>query len=79
MNKRVRAILSDVFRLRDAEIHPGLTKDDVGNWDSLTQMDLVVSLERAFAIELGINDIARMQSVADVLAVLADKGVDLAD
>jgi|694.fasta_scaffold06561_20 acyl carrier protein len=79
MNKRLTAILAEVFRLRESEIHPGLTKADVGNWDSLKQMDLVMSLESEYGIVLMIPDIIRMVSVAGIVAVLKDKGVDLAD
>ncbi|PKO60594.1 MAG: hypothetical protein CVU24_12290 [Betaproteobacteria bacterium HGW-Betaproteobacteria-18] len=77
MNKRLVAILAEVFGLRESEIHPGLEKADVGTWDSLKQMDLVVSLEKEYGIALEIPDILRMMSVAGILAVLEEKGADL--
>ncbi len=78
MNKRLVSVLTDVFELRVEQIVPELTKDDVGRWDSLKQMDLVISLEQAFDIALEIPDIIRMDSVANIIEVLTDKGVDLA-
>lgn len=78
MNKRLTEILADVFGLRVNEIQPALKKSEVGNWDSLKQMDLVLSLEREYRVALEIPDIVRMTSVADIVAVLQDKGVDLA-
>lgn len=77
MNKRFAAILAEVFGLRESEIHPDLKKADVGRWDSLKQMDLVMTLEREYAIVLEIPDILRMLSVAGILEVLGEKGVDL--
>jgi acyl carrier protein len=77
MDKGLAAILADVFGLREAEIHPGLKKEDVGTWDSLKQMDLVVSLEREFTIALEIPDILRMVTVADIMKILLEKGVDI--
>lgn len=77
MNKRLVAILAEVFGLRESEIHPGLEKADVGTWDSLKQMDLVVSLEKEYGIALEIPDILSMMSVAGILAVLEEKGVAL--
>lgn len=77
MNQRLVAILAEVFSLRESEIHPGLEKADVGTWDSLKQMDLVVSLEKEYGIALEIPDILRMMSVAGILAVLEEKGVAL--
>ncbi len=77
MNKRLVSVLTDVFGLRADQIVPELTKDDVGSWDSLKQMDLVMSLEREFGIALEIPDIIRMNSVANIVDVLSSKGVDL--
>ena len=79
MNKRLVLVLADVFALREAEIRPDLQKADVGNWDSLKQMDLVVSLEREYGIELEISEIVSMTSVAEITRVLAAKGVKLGD
>jgi acyl carrier protein len=77
MNKRLVAALAEVFGLKEAEISPALTQDDVGSWDSLRQMDLVLSLEREFGVTLEMADIVRMESVAAIEEVLRAKGVDL--
>ena len=77
MNKRLVSVLTDVFGLRADQIVPELTKDDVGSWDSLKQMDLLMSLEREVGIALEIPDIIRMNSVANIVDVLSSKGVDL--
>jgi acyl carrier protein len=79
MNKRYISVLAEVFGLRADDITPELTKEDVGSWDSLKQMDLVISLEREFCITLEITDIIRMLSVRDILEVMKEKGVDLGD
>lgn len=77
MNKQLAEVLAEVFGLRVTEIHPALQKSEVGTWDSLKQMDLVMSLEREYCIALDIPDILRMTSVAEIMAVLKSKGVDL--
>ncbi|MGO9313665.1 MAG: acyl carrier protein [Syntrophobacteraceae bacterium] len=77
MNKHLVSVLADVFGLRADQIVPELSKKDVGSWDSLKQMDLVMSLEREFSIALEIADIIRMNSVANIADVLTSKGVDL--
>ncbi|WP_295433040.1 acyl carrier protein [uncultured Thiodictyon sp.] len=79
MNQQLAVLLADVFAMRVSDIHPDLKKDDVGSWDSLKQMDLVMSLERTYGIALDIPDILQMVSVAAVIAVLIAKGVDLGD
>jgi len=77
MDKQLRSVLADVFGLRESEIHPELTKDDVDSWDSLKQMDLVLSLEREYGIALEIPDILKMMTVSGILDVLTEKGVKI--
>lgn len=77
MNHKLAAVLAEVFGLRTTEIQPSLQKAEVGTWDSLKQMDLVLSLEREYDIALDIPDIVRMTSVGAIIDVLKDKGVDL--
>ncbi len=77
MNKRLAELLADIFGMRESDIHPELKKADVGTWDSLKQMDLVVSLEKEYAIALDIPDILRMLTVKDIMNVLNEKGVVL--
>jgi len=79
MNERLVAVLSSVFGLRKEQVTPELSRDMVSKWDSLTQMDLVVSIEQEFSLTLEITDILKMGSVAGILEVLRDKGVDLGD
>lgn len=77
MDQRLAAILANVFGLRKDEIIIGLSKENIGSWDSLKQMDLVVTLEREFNISLEILDIVQMTSIRSIVDVLANKGVNL--
>ena len=73
------SILAEVFGLKESEIQSSVKKSDIGSWDSLKQMDLVLSLEREYEISLEIPDIVRMVSIAEIEKVLRGKGIDLAD
>lgn len=77
MNKNLVSVLADVFGVRGDQIVLELTKENLGSWDSLKQMDLVVSLERQFDVALEITDIVKMNSVKNIIDVLTSKGVDL--
>ncbi|MCY1164433.1 hypothetical protein D9M73_43110 [compost metagenome] len=79
MNKRFATVLAEVFDLRESDIHPDLEKSEVGTWDSLKQMDLVMTLEKEYAVTLDIPDILKMVSVASIAQVLQEKGVNLGD
>lgn len=79
MDKKLQCLLADVFGVRESEITPDTAKGDVESWDSLKQMDLVMSLERAYDLTLDIQDIVAMTTVASIAQVLRDKGVTLED
>ena len=76
MDKKLAQTLADVFELSPTEINEGITRESIANWDSLRQMDLVVSLERDFNISLQMEDIVKMTSVASIIQVLLAKGVN---
>lgn len=77
MDKKLQETLADVFGIKAADITPDLRKDDVETWDSLKQMDLVISLEKAYDISLDITDIVGMVSVQAIMDALERKGVSL--
>ena len=79
MNEKLASVLADVFNLKPDQIEPELTKEDVGSWDSLKQLDLVMSLEREYGVSLAIEDIAQLISVAKIIEVLKQKGIDFGD
>lgn len=77
MNRDLAVLLAEIFAVRVSDVRPELQKCAVGTWDSLKQMDLVLSLEQHYGIALDIPDIVRMTSIAEIIAVLHEKGVDL--
>lgn len=79
MNIELAETLAEVFGLRVSEIKADLQRGDIGAWDSLRQMDLVMSLERKYDIVLEIADIVKMTSIAEIIVVLKAKGISLAD
>lgn len=79
MNEKLVSVLAEVFNLQPNQIVPELTKENVGSWDSLKQMDLVMSLERQYGVSLEIEDIVQLISVAKIVEVLKQKGIDFGD
>jgi len=67
--------MADVLKMAETDITDNLTIDDLETWDSLKHMDLVVSIEQAFKIELTLDEIVIMTSVVAIKRVLNDRGV----
>ncbi|MBQ9537262.1 MAG: acyl carrier protein [Desulfovibrionaceae bacterium] len=77
MDAKLQKLLADIFGIRESALSLDTTREDVDSWDSLKQMDLIISLEKAYAISLEIQDIVALQSVKDIVRVLKEKGVSL--
>lgn len=61
------------------ELGRPLREDDgpetIRTWDSVKQIEIVVSLEDIYDIELSTAEILRLRSVRDILAVLREHGL----
>ena len=79
MDKKLQEVLADVFGIHESDITLQTSKSDIDSWDSLKQMDLVISLERTYNITLTIQDIVAMTSVMSIVQALREKGVTLED
>ena len=77
MDHNFKKIISNVFNIKEEDVKPSLTKEDVGSWDSLKQMDLIFSLEESYNIQFEIEEIAKMNSIEEIVSVLLKKGIKL--
>jgi acyl carrier protein len=75
MEDRINAVMKRVFDLTDAELAQKMSRETIAKWDSLTHMDLVVSLEREFNVNLDIDDIIAITNIESIRLVLNSKGV----
>lgn len=74
MDEKVEGLLADVLQVPAAEITDDLSMKDVEAWDSLKHMELVVSLEQTFGLQLTFDEIVAMQSVGEIKRVMRGKG-----
>ena len=77
MDMRLAKTLSEVFGVSEDKINLSLSKDNQENWDSLKQMDLVLSLEREYGIQLTFDEIRKMTSVPEIEKVLKLKDIKI--
>jgi acyl carrier protein len=50
-----------------------MTADDVDAWDSLTHIDLIVAVEKAFRIKLSTSSVRGLKNVGDFIALITSK------
>ena len=66
----VNLIISEIFKIPVEEISEELGPEDIEEWDSLGQMNLVSALEDNLQIELEVDEIFSILCVDDIYKVL---------
>ena len=66
-------IFQDVLDDDSLAIDATTTARDVDGWDSLAHIRLVVSIEKAFSLRFSAAEIAELQNVGDMAALIVKK------
>ena len=69
--EKIDEIICDIFKLSPEELKNELGMDDIAHWDSLAHMDLITNIESEFRILLSGDDIADMQSIGKIRAIVS--------
>ena len=70
---QLQVIFQEVFQDDEIKVNFSTTAEDVNNWDSLSHINLVVSVEKLFDIRLALGEIADLQNVGDFVHVIKNK------
>lgn len=75
--KALRTI-EDIFREQFFDEHlcvtENTTPEDIDEWDSLAQVNLLAAIEEAFNIRFTADDMAVIDSVAALLSTMVERG-----
>jgi acyl carrier protein len=66
-------VMRDVFGIASLEIKDEMTAKDVKGWDSLTNIDLVVAVEKHFKIKMTTRDVANLKNVGELIKLVETK------
>jgi acyl carrier protein len=70
---RFTSIFRDVFDDETLVASPQLTAKDVPGWDSLRNIRLILTLEKAYGIRLAASEIGKLQNVGDLARLVQAK------
>ncbi len=65
--EKIKKIISETFQIKESSITSQTNMQDIDSWDSLTHMELIVSLEDEFSIEFTADEIMAMTDVEKVV------------
>jgi acyl carrier protein len=70
---KLTEVFREVFDDDTLEIHETMTAADVEDWDSLTHINLVVAVERAFRMKFTTREVQSLKNVGEFIALIAQR------
>lgn len=71
--QKLAALFCKTFKREDIIITPDTSAVDIPEWTSLTYMNLVFEIERAFGITIKLKDMMSWQKVSDMVRTINKK------
>lgn len=66
---KLQEVFDSVF-LEEVKVHPGLSAKDVEEWDSITNVNLVLAIEQAFGVQFRVGEVESAKNVGDLIKLI---------
>ena len=66
-------IFREVFDDDEIDLSPTMTANDIDGWDSLSHVNLIVTVESRFNIKFNQKELLTFRNVGDLMASIASK------
>ena len=63
-------IFRDIFDDEEIELTNETTSDDIEDWDSLEQINLLVAIEKKFSVKFKLDDVSHLANVGDMVSLV---------
>ena len=70
---RLTAVFQDVFEDETLVAEPKLTADAVAGWDSLTNLRLMLTVQKTFGVKFTAHEITSLNNVGELAALVEAK------
>jgi acyl carrier protein len=70
---RLTPIFRDVFNDDGLVVSDGMTAADVPTWDSLSNINMIIAVEKAFGVKFSIKDVRNLKNVGELLELIKRK------
>lgn len=72
--QRLTSVFRDVFEDDEITLSPETTAEDIEDWDSLTNIQLLIAIEKAFSgLEFSTGEVANLQNVGDLVSAITKR------
>ncbi|HHT98055.1 MAG TPA: acyl carrier protein [Clostridiales bacterium] len=73
IKKDLEEIFRDVFEDNDLELFDKMSAKDIDDWDSLTHIQLILEIEKAFQVKFTLEEVMKTQNVGEFIDLLTIK------
>ena len=70
---KLQEIFRDFFDDEDIVLTDETTADDIDGWDSLTHVQLIVAVEKAFSVKFSTVEVMKLKNVGEFAALIEKK------
>mgnify|MGYP001432809409 CR=1 FL=1 len=77
VSERLRRVVATVFGAPVEEINAATSPDNLGRWDSLHHLNLIIALEEEFGVSICPEDSDELLTVGIIQLFLEEKGAAL--
>lgn len=71
IHHKIEEVARRVFQQADLQLSDETTAGDVERWDSLSHINFIIEVERAFQLKFKNAEIRRLQSIGDLKKLVA--------
>jgi acyl carrier protein len=70
---KLQEIFRDIFDDETIILTNETTQDDIGDWDSLAQINLIVAIRKEFKVEFSMEEVGNLKSVGEIVKKIEEK------
>jgi acyl carrier protein len=70
---QVRAIAADIFSVPASRIQSDSTPETIESWDSIQHLNLALTLEEKFSVQLSPEEIEGMRNIGEIAKLIETK------
>lgn len=71
--EKLDEIFAEEFEDEDIHLNDEMTADDIEDWDSLAQINLVVKIEKTFKVKFKMQEIYSWENVGQMVDMIMEK------
>lgn len=71
--QKLDEVFQEVFDDDAIHVSPTTVADDIEDWDSLAQIELVLAIEKCFGMQFDMREVTGMANVGEMVAIIQER------